>query len=280
MGKISQAFPELSEVTNINDQFRAEIGGNNSSAYWAVLNAIRKQPGAALSQDSKAISEREYSYDDKKETIRALKKDDYKLKDPKRFVLIIDEINRGNVSQIFGELITLIEDDKRLGNKEELKVTLPYSKDRFGVPCNIFIIGTMNTADRSVEALDTALRRRFSFVPMAPKPDRLEITTDGINLPKILQVLNYRLSVLKDTDHTIGHAWLWNVSDLAGLKIVFKDKILPSLQEYFYNDYEKLGLVLGDHFFKQQIQVSDNIFASFTGGNVWPGNMIKPGNTF
>lgn len=266
LSKISQAFPELSEVTNINDQFRAEIGGSNSSAYWAVLNAIRKQP-AAIVKDTKSISEKEYSYEDKKEIIESLKNDDYKIENPKKFVLIIDEINRGNVSQIFGELITLIENDKRLGKEEALKATLPYSKDSFGVPCNVSIVGTMNTADRSVEALDTALRRRFSFVPMSPKPDELKITDDDINLPEILRVLNTRLSVLKDNDHTIGHAWLWNVSDLIGLKIVFKDKILPLLQEYFYNDHEKLGLVLGDAFFEPHVQISSNIFASFTGGN-------------
>jgi AAA domain (dynein-related subfamily) len=267
LSKISQAFPELSEVTNINDQFRAEIGGSNSSAYWAVLNAIRKQPAAAISKDTKTISEKEYSYEDKKEIIESLINDDYKIENPKKFVLIIDEINRGNVSQIFGELITLIEDDKRLGKEEALKATLPYAKDSFGVPCNISIIGTMNTADRSVEALDTALRRRFSFVPMAPNPDELKITDDDINLPEILRVLNNRLSVLKDNDHTIGHAWLWNVSDLDGLKIIFRDRILPLLQEYFYNDYEKLGLVLGDAFFKPHVQINSNLFAAFTGGN-------------
>jgi 5-methylcytosine-specific restriction enzyme B len=267
LSKISQAFPELSKVTNINDQFRDEIGGSNSSAYWAVLNAIRKQPRSAISKDTKTYSEKEYSYEDKKEIIKSLKYDDYKIDNPKKFVLIIDEVNRGNVSQIFGELITLIEEDKRLGKEEALKATLPYSKDKFGVPCNISIIGTMNTADRSVEALDTALRRRFSFIPMAPKPSELEITSDDLNLPEILRVLNTRLSVLKDYDHTIGHAWLWNVTDISSLKIVFKDKILPLLQEYFYNDYEKLGLVLGDAFFKPHVQVESNLFASFSGGN-------------
>lgn len=267
LSKISQAFPDLDVVTNIHKQFRAEIGGSNSSAYWAVLNAIRNQSADTISEGTKMISEKEYSYDDKKEIIESLNSDDYEIENPKKFVLVIDEINRGNVSQIFGELITLIEDDKRLGKEEALTATLPYSKDRFGVPNNISIIGTMNTADRSVEALDTALRRRFSFVPMAPKPDELKITADDINLPEILRVLNNRLSVLKDNDHTIGHAWLWNVSDLSSLKIVFRVKILPLLQEYFYNDYEKLGLVLGDAFFKSHVQINSNIFATFTGGN-------------
>jgi 5-methylcytosine-specific restriction protein B len=183
------------------------------------------------------------------------------------YVIIIDEINRGNVSQIFGELITLIEDDKRIGGQEALKITLPYSKDQFGVPPNLFIIGTMNTADRSVEALDTALRRRFSFVPKMPEEKKLAITTDGVDLSKLLQTINTRLRVLKDNDHTIGHAWFWNVSNLTGLKKVYANKVLPLLQEYFYNDYEKLGLVLGNAFFKKQEQVNSNIFATFSGGN-------------
>lgn len=267
LSKISQAFPELDEVTNINDQFRAEIGGSNSSAYWAVLNAIRKQPRAILPKESTNISGKEYSYEDKKEIIASLRNDNYIGVNPQKYVIIIDEINRGNVSQIFGELITLIEDDKRLGRDEALRIKLPYSKESFGVPCNVSIIGTMNTADRSVEALDTALRRRFSFIPMVPQPGELKITSDNINLPEILRVLNKRLSVLKDNDHTIGHAWLWNVTDLDSLRTVFKDKILPLLQEYFYNDFEKLGLVLGDAFFRKHEQINSNIFAAFTGGN-------------
>lgn len=186
---------------------------------------------------------------------------------PSKFVFIIDEINRGNVSQIFGELITLIEPDKRIDGPEEIRVILPYSKEPFGVPGNIYIVGTMNTADRSVEALDTALRRRFSFEPIMPDETKLGITDDGINLSAILYTLNERLRVLKDYDHTIGHAWLWNVKDVEGLKRVFASKILPLLQEYFYNDYEKLGLLLGNAFFKKQEQVSSDIFAPFKGGN-------------
>jgi hypothetical protein len=266
LSKLAQAFPDLKDVVNINDEFRAEIGGSNSSAYWAVLNAIRQQ-SPVFSAKGKSVSAKEYTYEDKKAIIKTLKNEDYKSDNPKKFVLIVDEINRGNVSQIFGELITLIEDDKRLGKEESLSAKLPYSKHYFGVPPNVFIIGTMNTADRSVEALDTALRRRFSFVPMSPKPEELKPTTDGINLTGILRVLNNRLTILKDSDHTIGHAWLWNVTDIEVLKIAFRDKILPLLQEYFYNDFEKLGLVLGDRFFKPHVQVNSNIFASFTGGN-------------
>lgn len=267
LSKLSQAYPDLNEVTNINAQFRAEIGGSNSSAYWAVLNAIRNQSVDSAEATITEKIEKEYSYEDKKEIIELFKAENYKVENPKKFVLIIDEINRGNVSQIFGELITLIEDDKRLGMEESLKATLPYSKESFGVPLNLYIVGTMNTADRSVEALDTALRRRFSFVPKMPEESKLEITTDGLDLSKILQTINTRLRVLKDNDHTIGHAWLWSVTDTEQLRAVFENKILPLLQEYFYNDYEKLGLVLGDTFFKPHTQINSNIFAAFTGGN-------------
>ncbi len=202
-------------------------------------------------------------------------------------VLIIDEINRGNVSQIFGELITLIEEDKRLGMEESLEVILPYSKMKFGVPPNLYIIGTMNTADRSVEALDTALRRRFSFIHMEPKEDILTKDLDGenINLQLLLQSLNKRLRILKDEDHTIGHAWFMGVKNIKQLREVFGNKILPLLQEYFYNDYEKLGLLLGDAFFKPHIQVNSTIFAPFSGGNGLAGQydqawqyQLKPTN--
>lgn len=186
---------------------------------------------------------------------------------PCKFVLIVDEINRGNVSQIFGELITLLEPDKRIGEKEEIRLTLPYSKEEFGVPSNVYIIGTMNTADRSVEALDTALRRRFAFIPMMPEYDGLNEDCDGVNLKSLLKKLNDRLTVLKDRDHTIGHAWLWNTTTIDSLRLAFKDKIIPLLQEFFYNDYEKLGLLLGDRFIQTEVTVNNNLFAPFERGS-------------
>ena len=176
-------------------------------------------------------------------------KADAKSTTPKDFLIIIDEINRGNVSQIFGELITLIEDDKRAGKLEAIELLLPYSKEKFSVPSNLYIIGTMNTADRSVEALDTALRRRFSFVEMPPKPDLLKDKTIGnFNLETLLIILNKRIEKLLNKDHQIGHAYFLNVNSTEDLRFIFFNKIIPLLQEYFYGDYAKIGLVLGSGF--------------------------------
>jgi len=267
LSMLAANIPDLQAVSNINKQFRAEIRGMNATAYWAVLNAIRTEiPAQQLQLDKTIINAEPRTYEDKKSVIGSLDNSDYKKTTHQRFVLIIDEINRGNVSKIFGELITLLEDDKRSGRDEALNATLPYSKESFGVPPNLHIIGTMNTADRSVEALDTALRRRFSFLPLMPEESRLKDTTDGINLASLLATLNYRLRILKDADHAIGHAWLWHVKTFDDLKAIYANKILPLLQEYFYNDYEKLGLVLGDRFFRKHEQVNSQIFAPFSAG--------------
>jgi len=254
-----------------------------------------------------------------------LKKDIGSTQEP--HVLIIDEINRGNVSAIFGELITCIEDSKRLGNDEALEVTLPYSKTKFGVPNNVYIIGTMNTADRSVEALDTALRRRFSFTEMLPKPalispqkmiwdlwwqyanvgwddkdflsdeaslhqllgernligfsasekDKLwgQMKDDGanetvfgelsvdLNLKELLEKINLRLEKLLSRDHTIGHSFFLGLKSEEDLYQAFFNKIIPLLQEYFFGDYGKIGLVLGSAFV-EEVKLSDrNLFADF-----------------
>jgi len=184
-------------------------------------------------------------------------------KDPDHeYALFIDEINRGNIAAIFGELITLIEEDKRLGAKNELRATLPYSKPAtFGVPANVRIIGTMNTADRSVEALDTALRRRFSFEEFSSKPELLNnAMVSGVNLTQLLTVINARIEMLVDRDHHIGHSYFMNLEggdQEAKLRTVFKNNVVPLLQEYFFGDPVKVGMVLGPAFV-QELNGKDN----------------------
>lgn len=169
----------------------------------------------------------------------------------KNYVFIIDEINRGNISKIFGELITLIEPSKRIGRVEGMKVKLPYSQQLFGVPDNVYIIGTMNTADRSIATIDTALRRRFCFKEILPDADVLNSVTVGdVSISDILMRMNRRITVLYDREHTIGHAYFIPLKDnptVEQLAEIFENAIIPLLQEYFYEDYEKIRLVLGDN---------------------------------
>ena len=180
-------------------------------------------------------------------------------KENNEYVFIIDEINRGNISKIFGELITLIETTKRTGKKECISTKLPYSKEEFTVPDNVYIIGTMNTADRSIALMDTALRRRFKFEEMLPDYHLLEdifVEDKGtkVNIGAMLKVINERIEYLYDREHTIGHAvFLEKMEndkiniDINKLENIFKKNIIPLLQEYFYEDYEKIRIVLGDN---------------------------------
>ena len=171
-------------------------------------------------------------------------------KENKNYVFIIDEINRGNISKIFGELITLIEPSKRIGKLEEIQVKLPYSKSEFGVPDNVYILGTMNTADRSIAFMDTALRRRFQFVEMMPDINKLKsIKIEGINVAKMLDTINQRIEILYDREHTIGHAIFMELkenSPLEKLAEIFKKSVIPLLKEYFFEDYSKIQLILGE----------------------------------
>lgn len=183
------------------------------------------------------------------------------------YVIIIDEINRGNISKIFGELITLIEPSKRLfsddPNEHPKQVTLPYSKKRFGVPKNLYILGTMNTADKSIALLDSALRRRFSFTEMLPKSSvfKDKISIEGIEVEKLFETINLRIEFLIDKDHTIGHSYFLKLKDnqtIEGLALIFKNEIIPLLTEYFYGDFEKIQLVLGEN--KEWKSKSDSKF--------------------
>ena len=173
----------------------------------------------------------------------------------KPYVFIIDEINRGNISKIFGELITLIEDTKRLGMDEQASAILPYSGEEFSVPANVYILGTMNTADRSIALMDTALRRRFSFIEKMPRPGLLnDVNVEqggvSVNIGEMLDTINKRIEFLFDREHTIGHAFFMKLKknpDIHILADIFKRSVVPLLQEYFYEDYEKIQLVLGDN---------------------------------
>ena len=231
---------------------------------------VTKVPNMKVEDIIKLAKEKESIVLSKEELSKIVIKEN---KDP--YVFIIDEINRGNISKIFGELITLIEPTKRSGEKECISTKLPYSKEEFTVPDNVYIIGTMNTADRSIALMDTALRRRFKFEEMLPDYDLLKdifVEDKGtkVNIGAMLKVINERIEYLYDREHTIGHAVFLELKEnnnIDKLENIFKKSVIPLLQEYFYEDYEKIRLVLGDNMKDEDEQF---IFSEF----------IKPEDVF
>ena len=239
-------FDEVSEKNAQDLGFIKLITFHQSYSYEEFIEGIRPN----LSDDESG----DISYELSKGVFREIS--DRALYDTdNKYVLIIDEINRGNISKIFGELITLIEEDKRIktdNKKEGLKVQLPYSKDLFGVPDNLYIIGTMNSSDKSITSIDIALRRRFLFREFMPKWDLPEIKdltyqNQKISLKTILKKINERIEYLLDKDHLIGHSYFIPIDTWEDLCDLFNDKIIPLLQEYFHNDFEKIAMVFKDH---------------------------------
>ena len=203
-----------------------------------------------------------------------------------KYVLIIDEINRGNIAKIFGELITLIEQSKRIGESDATTATLPYSSNSmeggFGVPNNLYIIGTMNTADRSIAPLDTALRRRFDFIEMMPEPEHPLISQnlDGVNCQQLLSMMNERITALIDREHQIGHSYFIDINSMAQLADAFKNRIIPLLEEYFYDDREKINLVLDNNKFMISKKIRIGLFynTEFVNTEKMIYELIKPNN--
>jgi 5-methylcytosine-specific restriction enzyme B len=181
--------------------------------------------------------------------------------EPSPVAMVIDEINRADLSRVFGELLTLLESDKREGMPEERRIFLPYSKTLFTVPANVSVIGTMNTVDRSLTAMDFAMRRRFEFELVDAEPAQIPADYDGVNLQRVLIAINRRISVLLGDEYRIGHACLmtkslaraavqcgWqNLGDasLRSIAHTWRSYVLPTLLEYFHSDWQKARAVAG-----------------------------------
>lgn len=221
-----------------NGNFVTEDGVLKKIALRAAYDALKKDVKKEYKEGE------EPSYEDKKGIVLENINKENAFRDNKKYVLIIDEINRGNISKVFGELITLLEEDKRIGTTNHVTVSLPYTKEQFALPSNLYIIGTMNTSDKSIAQIDVALRRRFSFEEMMPSYEDLE-EIDEIDISKLLEEINKRVEFLLDRDHLIGHAYFVRINTLEELIDTMTKKIIPLLQEYFYGDNEKVGMVLG-----------------------------------
>lgn len=253
-------FNSVEDIKDVSTDIRSVGPGLGwSSNYYGVFQDLKRFENEQFEKNNDAPSSK-LDYPDYSQIREYVANNGFPDKyDPNAdsFVIIIDEINRGNISQIFGELITLLEDDKRLGKNESLELILPYSKSSFGIPPNIYVLGTMNTADRSVEALDTALRRRFSFSEMPPDSELIKSygkaengIVNGFDLSELLKTINKRIEKLLDKDHMIGHSYFLSVDSIENLKKAFQNKVVPLLQEYFFGDYGKMGLVIGKGFFE------------------------------
>jgi 5-methylcytosine-specific restriction protein B len=243
--KRSQDTVTASEVTEVVAR------GCHSHLVAAVFNELKRIEKSQVHHTIQLQNQRVLTDEEKTRVVQRFlvdgEKSGYRLRLESqwaKYVLVIDEINRGNISKIFGELITLIEEDKRVGKGEQLIVTLPYSGERFGVPANLYLVGTMNTADKSIALVDVALRRRFDFEELGVNLSVCETLNDKMR--SALQELNRRIVLRKDRDHQIGHAYFIDVSDEEGFNERFRSKIIPLLQEYFYNDWEGLRYVLGE----------------------------------
>ncbi len=268
-----QRFETAEQIEATGGDLRPIIGDVDPSLYWSVFLELKKfEMNYLLNQDEEEGAGGETA---------PLKVDEFGLPfelplvpghilaQCNKYVLIIDEINRGNIPSIFGELITLLEEDKRDGRSEATSVILPYSKELFAVPPNLYLIGTMNTTDRSADALDIALRRRFAFQAVPARPDLIPKLASGpqaagVDLQRMLEAINRRLELLLGEDYQIGHAYFLDVQDLDGLKAAFEYHIIPLLQEYFFNDYGKIGLVLGREFIREKNpHPGTSVFADF-----------------
>ncbi|CEO24221.1 McrB family protein [Paraclostridium sordellii] len=225
--------------------FTPEDGILKEIAIEALYDGLKLEKKIEVEIDKDNLTTKDIKDKKKKIVLENIyNKDSFDFTKSSNYILVIDEINRGNISKIFGELITLLEEDKRLTKENQVIVKLPYSKEVFSLPPNLYIVGTMNTSDKSIALMDVALRRRFNFKEMMPQPSLLS-TVDGIELDKMLKIINERIEFLYDRDYMIGHAYLINVKNIDDISNIFKNKIIPLLQEYFYDDWEKIGLILG-----------------------------------